>query len=452
MGRILTCFQTGLSQTHNLYFVAYGPHIHVYVPEFPTQRISEQPALVFTSQPSATGLPGYIDQRTPHAVNNLIVQFLGNEEVIAAVRDDGDVDAFLVRHIVQAVDRRKAPDSTIGKEGDEIKPFFQSNVGISAWGLAIHSQARILATSSNAHEIRVFKFGLLHTEDEEQQSSDDETVSDAKASNNVRSKGRKTDVTHHVLNGETNIPYIAFCNTGDDPDAKWLLTTDISGVCRVMDLHSLQPVQAFRFGRTLASNELGGFDRLNAGWAIMFLDTRSFRLEHDAYAALGVDEAVDHTLPRFHGEGDIWDLSNTVRRLKESSEPFIYHPIQYPAGRLHSPRLNTRDEETEDSSASTQAQDESTESVDSSDGGASVDIEIDISEETREEDIDGPRGIEVEVSDPMHMDVEDVDEQHGYESLQSEEADEVMDSSPSAFDSDEYQEADLVDDDEDPGV
>ena len=172
---------------------------------------------------------------------------------MAVVRDDGDVDAFLVRHIVQAIERRDERDSSIGVVADEIRPIFQSNVGISAWGLAIHAQARILATSSNAHEVRVFKFGLLQTDDvagDEEQEEEEEDASDAKDDETKESKGRKMDVTDHVLNGESNIPHIAFCNTGDDPDGRWLLTTDISGLCRVMDLHELRPVQAFRF-RTL---------------------------------------------------------------------------------------------------------------------------------------------------------------------------------------------------------
>jgi hypothetical protein len=38
--------------------------------------------------------------------------------------------------------------------------FFAENVGESAWGLAIHSQSRLIAVGSNAHEIQVFAFAL----------------------------------------------------------------------------------------------------------------------------------------------------------------------------------------------------------------------------------------------------------------------------------------------------
>ncbi|EME85581.1 uncharacterized protein MYCFIDRAFT_41253, partial [Pseudocercospora fijiensis CIRAD86] len=153
--------QTGLSQLQNLFFVAYSSQIYVYVPHFSTQALPPKPALIVPSQPSTPALQGYLDSTNPHSINNLVVQFLGNEEVVAVVRDDGDVDAFLVRHILQAIERRTEHHGRIDTRADEVKPIFQSNVGKSAWGLAIHSQARILAVSANTHSITVFKFGLV---------------------------------------------------------------------------------------------------------------------------------------------------------------------------------------------------------------------------------------------------------------------------------------------------
>ena len=311
--------QTALSQSHNLYFVAHGRDIYVYEPHFPTQTLSEQPSLIVPSQPSSPGLRGYLDPRDPHTINNLIVQRLGNDEVIATVRDDGDVDAVLVRHVVHAIRRRAEPGSTIGVLADELRPIFHDNVGISAWGLAIHSQARILAISSNAHEVRVFKFGLLV---DEQQAGSNRPLDDVQVAPH-----RKMDVTQRVLNGDANIPHISFCNTGDDPTARWLLTTDISGYCRVMDLHSsmynAEPtVQQFRFGRSFVGYR-GDFDRLNAGWAIMFLDTRSFQREDDFHTALGLREGEG--LPGANGVGRMWDLSDTVENVPENSRAFTYN-------------------------------------------------------------------------------------------------------------------------------
>lgn len=324
--------QTALSQEHNLYFVAYGRDIYVYVPRFPTQAISRDPVLIVPSLPTSPGLRGYLDPHEPHSINHLLVQHLGRDEVIATVRDDGDVEAILVRHLVQAIRRRAEPDNTIGAVADEIKPIFQSNVGISAWGLAIHSEARIIATSSNAHEVRVFKFGLLHddvrNDDDDDEPSDhgEEEVSESDSTDAAshRHDRRQMDVTQRVLNGDANIPYISFCNTGDDPEGRWLLTTDISGYCRVMDLHGLSGVdvttQQFRFGRSWPGS-VSGFDRLNAGWAIMFLDLRSFQPEPEFQAAVGLPE--DGTLPSSRDNNHLWDLSDTVETVAENSPAFV---------------------------------------------------------------------------------------------------------------------------------
>ncbi|KAI6800664.1 hypothetical protein KC360_g4449 [Hortaea werneckii] len=322
------CNLTALSQEHNLYFVAYGRDIYVYVPRFPTQAVSRDPVLIVPSQPTSPGLRGYLDPHEPHSINHLIVQHLGRDEVIATVRDDGDVEAILVRHIVQAIRRRAEPDNAIGAVADEIKPIFQSNVGISAWGLAIHSEARIIATSSNAHEVRVFKFGLLHdvADDDELSDLGEEEISESESTDTAghRDDRRQMDVTQRVLNGDANIPYISFCNTGDDPEGRWLLTTDISGYCRVMNLHGLSGVdvtaQQFRFGRSWPGS-VSGFDRLNAGWAIMFLDLRSFQPEREFQAAVGLPE--NGTLPSSRDNNNLWDLSDTVETVPENSPAFV---------------------------------------------------------------------------------------------------------------------------------
>lgn len=302
---------------HNLYFVAYSHAIYVYEPLFPTQALPAKPALVVTSQPSGPDVQGYLDLRHPHAINNLVVQYLGNEEVVAAVRDDGDVDTFLVRHIVQAIERRSEPGSSIGTDADEVKPFFQSNVGMSAWGLAIHSEARIIATSANTHNITVFKFGLVEASDDDEAMQEGADNEDG-TPNATRDRGR--DVTQSVLNGTSNIPYISFCNTGDDPTGRWLLTTDITGYCRTIDLHDMQSSQTFRFGRPQNYLASSSHDRFNSGWAIMFLDKRSFIPEEDPYSALGLNEG--ETLPGLKDSGAVWDIGSTVSHVPDTSPRF----------------------------------------------------------------------------------------------------------------------------------
>ncbi|KAF2209170.1 hypothetical protein CERZMDRAFT_70319 [Cercospora zeae-maydis SCOH1-5] len=290
----------------NLYFVAYSTDIYVYVPQYPTQAVPQKPALIVPSQPSSPGLRGTLDIRQPHSINHLVVQRLGNEEVVAAVRDDGDVNAFLVRHLVSAIERRARADNHMRPIADDLRPFFHTNVGQSAWGLAIHSHARIIAVSANTHNITIFKFGLARDTDH------DTTHPDTAFRRNTASQ---------IINGSTNIPHIAFCNTGDDPTARWLLTTDIGGNCRSIDLHTMRPNQTFRFGPV--SSYLEPHDRLNSGWGISFLDERSFISEDNIDAALGLEK--DDRLPGVQSNPGIWDISQTVSNVPRCADKFSAH-------------------------------------------------------------------------------------------------------------------------------
>ena len=342
---------------------------------------------------------GYLDHRQPHAVNSLIVQRLGTEEVVAVVRDDGDVDAFLVRHVVQAIERREEKGSSLGVQADEIRPIFQDNVGISAWGLAIHSEARILATSSNNHEVRVFKFGLLQDRDESSDSEigDDghdalESGGDRKRSS-PRTSSRTQDVRLHVINGNSNIPSIAFCNTGDDPEGRWLLTTDITGFCRIMDLRESVSSQMFRFGQSFATANTGGFDRLNAGWTIMFLDKRSFQPARSMNSALGMD--AYGALPPGKDHTQMWDISSTMKHLPDANDAFIYHrprkhkPRDGPALDVHSP---------EDQSVASSTVESRATSVDpSASSELSGDMEIEIDVATDEDGDDDEGGVDIDI-------------------------------------------------------
>jgi hypothetical protein len=292
--------------------------------------------LTIPSQPSSPDLTGYLDADEPHAINYLVVQKLGKDEVVATVRDDGDVEAVLVRHVVHAITTR-LNNSEAGEPMADVRPLFQRNVGISAWGLAIHTQARMIAVSSNRHEVTVFRFGLV---DDQLDSSNsppkrDRTAHDGQSNSghgqespddNVDSRpDRDADVTRQVLNGEANIPHVSFCNTGDDPDGRWLLTTDISGVCRAIDLHKFALVQAFRFGPSIGTPHGGGYDRLNAGWSIIFLDKRSFIAQDTIQEALGMEET--DVLPDAKSDMRIWDISKTTRSMPDVSHAFS-EPIQ----------------------------------------------------------------------------------------------------------------------------
>lgn len=84
---------------------------------------------------------------------------LGDQEILLLAYDDGDVIAYYTSRIERLLSRHEThePRDSISP----LKPFFHENAEISAWGLAIHKQSRLIAVGTNKHEVHVFAFGLV---------------------------------------------------------------------------------------------------------------------------------------------------------------------------------------------------------------------------------------------------------------------------------------------------
>ena len=277
---------TALSQTRNLFFVAYGARVYVYTPQFPSQRIPEQPAVIISPPTSKPGLQGYLDEYNPHALNQIVVGELGTEEILVCVHDDGDVVVYMVRTIASAISRKNSgpPDA----EFDDVRPFRVENVGMSAWGIAIHKTSRQIAISANTHDITVFSFGLVDGMEDSEIDSDesrarrlsrDENVIEAVFQDgNPRKRQRKSlpaarlqDKTYTLKGHENNIPTVAFCNERMDPEGRYLVSTDIDGYVVLWDIPQERELLWTRLGNV----EMGdiwqsarGFDSwsVTMGW------------------------------------------------------------------------------------------------------------------------------------------------------------------------------------------
>ena len=197
-----------------------------------------------------------INPYNPHAVNHLKVGDLGNEELLVCACDDGDVIAFTTRSLVYELEQLEAKQLEaiqLGLERSEfvstLRPFFHCNVGKSAWGIAIHKEARLIAISANTHLITVFAFALRqkHSPDSAQGSPQDtqsaEDIEDEicrraeegwQAAGPVSLNPDRTRDQITILCGHTcNIPSISFCNTEDDPTGRYLISMDIQGIVAV---------------------------------------------------------------------------------------------------------------------------------------------------------------------------------------------------------------------------
>lgn len=277
-----------------------------------------EPSLDCEFGPSALQLRGHLDPRQPRAINNLVVQLLGLEEVLAVARDDGDVEITSTRHIFEAISRNHGLKHDFDIF-DRIRPLWQTNVGNSAWGLAIHTESRTVAVSSNNHEFNIFSFALAGNSNEVDVNSPPQhgqrqasRHNPADMPNLISDRTTRWENRHtRIKNGAQNIPHIAFCNTGDDPSGRWLLTTDISGLVQSWDLHvnmtMSQPAahQTVRMGSSGTSR--GDYDTENAGWGVMFLDQRACRkvvVLTDGYGSQAPPRNLEPNHP-------IWDLSST---------------------------------------------------------------------------------------------------------------------------------------------
>lgn len=100
---------------------------------------------------------GHVDRQLGgRSLNHIITGFLGEDEILLACSDKGDVFSYYVKVVADAI-FGSAKHKTSPKDCPTfLEPFFEANVGKSAWGLAIHKHSRLFAVSSNRWEITVF--------------------------------------------------------------------------------------------------------------------------------------------------------------------------------------------------------------------------------------------------------------------------------------------------------
>ncbi|MCJ1472787.1 hypothetical protein MMC13_001436 [Lambiella insularis] len=258
--------RTALSHYQNLYFVAVGPEIHVYQPQFPTQKLTSNPVFKLCLPVTEISLPGYINPESPHAINHLVVGDLGNEEIVVAACDDGDVISYTTRSIGFAIGKLEPATEAGVVPLDYIRPILHRNVRKSAWGIAIHKLSRLIAISANTQEITIFAFAL----NAEPSSSNDPWDPTSRTYLECRAQDREILLQGHAA----NIPNVSFCNTEDDRIGMYLVSNDINGtvvIWRIWEGYfKIYTPQQIALAHGMPS-------RGRRGWNVLCLDPRSFR-------------------------------------------------------------------------------------------------------------------------------------------------------------------------------
>ncbi|KAH8695114.1 hypothetical protein BGW36DRAFT_382143 [Talaromyces proteolyticus] len=290
------CNLTALSQRRNLLFVAYNHQIYVWEPVGPRQILGTKPTIIITPVMKEPNAGGYISREFPHAINNIIVDDLGRDEILLLATDSGNICGYHVETIFSHMEHSRLYGEKSIDLNQHIDPFFCENVGSSAWGLAVHKYARLIAVSANSGRITVFAFALaepgseknensdfpqglidglqiygqtwLNVENEEQFEHFQKLIPNRYRSRNVRLSYRG----HY-----TNIPCVTFFNSDLDSDGIWMLSTDIDNRLFVWTIwDQLTPFKYYDFSHGEPLPDI--LRREERGWSVLALDPRSFRI------------------------------------------------------------------------------------------------------------------------------------------------------------------------------
>ncbi|KAF7551450.1 hypothetical protein G7046_g7714 [Stylonectria norvegica] len=276
--KIVPCIQkfknnlTGLSQDHNVQLSALKGHTGSS--DLQLAPRCSYGALTLTA--TAPDVPIINSHEFTHVVNHLITGFLGNDEILVACYDDGDVVAYYTKTIAERVAKRcrktgaaSNPDAPQGP----LKPFFHENVGESAWGLAVHQKSRLIAVSSNRHEVTVFAFGLS--------APCPDTVNlyrrfSKMGHPDVLCRFRDWRIIISLGPEADNVPNICFVDT-DNGSAEKICAIDINGVVWLAHIWvTKQPLICIASTRhPNMTSEEHGLARPR-GWGVLALPTSSF--------------------------------------------------------------------------------------------------------------------------------------------------------------------------------
>lgn len=343
---------TAMSQHDNLFFIASGDCIAVYQPEFPYQTLKRHPALLIKpelAEPNALGYMSHHRNRAEgHCINHLTVGNLGSQEILLLAIDSGNVEAYYTLSILAAIHETKRNGldgrfaNTVG-----LRPFFKQWVCQSVWGLDIHSEARMIAVSSNVPSasqpsddfdrsatITVFAFALAHASiegDDDLEEDDDEDVYEADwVKWNIHQDIERPERVRNykvILKGEDghahNVPNVSFLNSSEDSDGVWLLSTDITGVMKLWQIWKGTCLRQWDFSND--DSRAGAWAHASyPGWNVAALDVSAFRPVTTNAEFIGADRAPIHY--GYHEQGTSFNLTSIARQIPENSRFHPQHP------------------------------------------------------------------------------------------------------------------------------
>ncbi|PYI25354.1 hypothetical protein BP00DRAFT_103139 [Aspergillus indologenus CBS 114.80] len=330
-----------LSQRRNLLFVAYNHQIYVWQPAGSYQTLGSKPEMIITPVMREPNAEGYILPSSPHAINNILVDDLGREEVLLLVTDSGNVCGYRVEAVYSALKRAEKGNESRPLDGSQVDPFFAEYVEASAWGLAIHKFARLIAVTANTGQVTVFAFALVDSTSDKSSESDcdpeeEDDLADyghtwlqvksgeqlAQLRHLMPHKHRTRNIRLTYTGHFANIPSVGFLNCDLDPNGMWMVSTDIDNKLLVWKIwESLGPFNVYHFNDVSFKSFPESLHLEERGWAVLALDPRSFHLLKSPEEACGGPPQR-----RVKNGQAVYDLTRMNSKIPKASQIYNYFP------------------------------------------------------------------------------------------------------------------------------
>ncbi|KAG8353071.1 hypothetical protein FVEN_g9029 [Fusarium venenatum] len=307
---------TALSQVYNLYFSAYQGRIFVYRPRAaPSQALPSQPDLQLKPKASSVAreVGGALDESRPHTVNNMTIGFLGDEEIVLACYDDGDVVAFYTKDLAKRIFTGHGTTDMLRKNQTAPKEFFHENVGISAWGLAVHRKSRLIAVSSNRHEVVVFALALTQ-KPPNRRTSVSRTTQLA-----IQRRTRNWRIVIRLPSVADNIPNVCFIDDRQG-NAQRVGAVDVKGNAWLADIWkgNVGPVEVRPISETLIRSE-EFYPAPSRGWGIFALNEGDFLKVKTTEELFGLPSDQLEIIPAGNGQ-PLVNIRNALSKIPDNPQ------------------------------------------------------------------------------------------------------------------------------------
>jgi hypothetical protein len=239
--------------------------------------------------------------------------FLGEEEVVLACYDDGDVVAYYTKDLAKRIFTCRGTTETSHKNQTTPKEFFHENVGISAWGLAVHRRSRLIAVSSNRHEVVVFALALTQNPPS-RRTSVSRTTQPA-----IQTRTRNWRIVIRLPPAADNIPNVCFIDDRKG-NAQRVGAVDVKGNAWLADIWkgNVGPIEVRPISETLMRSE-EFFPAPSRGWGIFSLDEGDFLKVKTTEELFGLPTEQLEIVPAGNGQ-PLVNIRNALSKIPDNPQ------------------------------------------------------------------------------------------------------------------------------------